>query len=76
MTMNDHPEEECVFCDTGRLVDHIKDITFHQYTDRGYVYCHVVIPIKICDHCGARCWDDRADTIMDDAVAHAYDMLK
>jgi hypothetical protein len=74
--MNDCSPENCALCNTGRPVDHAKDISFHQYTDRGYVYCRVVIPIRICDQCGAQSWDDRADGIMDDAVRREYDKLK
>jgi hypothetical protein len=74
--MNDYPPEKCVFCNTGQLAGHTNHISFHQYTDRGYVFCRVVIPMNICDHCGARSWDDRADAIMDDAVRREYDKLK
>jgi hypothetical protein len=74
--MKDDLSEKCVLCNRGQLVDHTKNIAFHQYTDRGYVFCRVVIPMKICDHCGAQSWDARADAIMDDAVRREYDKLK
>lgn len=74
--MNDNPPEKCIFCHRGQLADHTENIAFYQYTDRGYVHCVVVIPMKICDYCGTRNWDDRADAIMDDAVRQEYDKLK
>ena len=74
--MNNKPTEKCAFCNRDQLVDLTKEITFHQYTDRGYVTCRVVVPMKICDHCGAQNWDDRADAIMDEAVRQAYDKLR
>lgn len=74
--MNNKPAEKCAFCNRDQLVDHTKEITFHQYTDRGYVTCRVVVPMKICGHCGAQNWDDRADAIMDEAVRQAYHKLR
>jgi C4-type Zn-finger protein len=71
---NDRPEE-CPLCKEGQLLDRTERLSFHQYTDRGYVFCRVVIPMKICDRCGARSWDARADAIMDDAVRREYDKL-
>jgi len=73
--MDDYEPEKCPACNEGQLFDQTKDIAFHQYTNRGYVFCRVVIPVKICDRCGAQSWDERADAIMDDAVRREYEKL-
>jgi hypothetical protein len=65
----------CMFCKGGQLLDRTEPISFHQHTDRGYVFCRVVVPMQICDRCGAQSMDERAETIMDDAVRRVYDNL-
>jgi hypothetical protein len=67
--------ERCMFCKEGRLLDRAEPMSFRQYTDRGYVFCRVIVPMKICDRCGARSMDERAEAIMEDAVRRAYDNL-
>jgi len=75
MEMDYCEREKCQACNEGQLSDQIKDLAFYQYTDRGYVFCRVVVPVKICERCGAQCWDERADAIMDDAVRREYEKL-
>lgn len=76
MDMDHGPTEKCMLCNRGQLVHHTNHISFHQRTNRGPVFCCVIIPMNVCDHCGARSWDDRADAIMDDAVHREYEKLK
>jgi hypothetical protein len=74
MTENDN-ENTCYFCKKGRFVKHAKDVAFSQWTDRGYIFCSVTIPVRICGDCGAMDWNDEAEAIIEDAVRRGYEKL-
>ena len=65
----------CDICRQGRIAKKSQELAFHQWTDRGYVFCRVSIPIATCDRCGARSWDEAAEAIIEDSVRRAYDNL-
>ena len=75
MPAND-PTIICFICNRGNVVTRIEALTFRQSSDKGYVLCRVMIPIGVCDNCGARSWDEAAEKIMDDhALQREYDKL-
>ena len=57
------------------MVNRTQQIAFHQWTDKGYVYCTATIPMPICDACGTKTWDEEAEAIIEQAVKDAYGKL-
>jgi hypothetical protein len=73
--MCDNDVRSCDFCKRGRVITRQEDIAFHQWTDKGYVFCEVSIPIGVCEQCGAKNWNEAADAIINDAVRQQYDRI-
>jgi hypothetical protein len=74
--MSDHDEPQpCYFCKSGRIIKREQKIAFHQWTNRGYVFCHATIPIGTCNRCGSKSWDDDAEAIIEAAIRSEYDKL-
>lgn len=71
MTDNDR----CDLCERGKVVKRNEKLSFHQWTNRGYVFCSVVIPLGTCEQCGAKTWDEAAEAIIEQAVRKEYDKL-
>jgi hypothetical protein len=67
--------ERCDFCRTGTVVEHAQQVSFRQWTDKGYVFCCVDIPMGVCDHCQAQHWSADAETIVKEAVRREYEKL-
>jgi hypothetical protein len=67
--------EICVHCKRGLVRERNEGLKFHQWTDKGYVFCRVTIPMGVCDNCGSRSWDDEAEAMIEEAVRQAYDTL-
>jgi hypothetical protein len=67
--------EVCVFCGQGNVIMRNEDITFHQQTDRGPVYCRVTIPVAVCEQCGEKSWDEAAEAIIEAAFRREYGKL-
>jgi hypothetical protein len=67
--------ERCDFCKIGHVVRRNQPISFHQWTDKGYVFCNATIPVGICDRCRAEHWDEVAEAMIEDAVRKEYDKL-
>jgi hypothetical protein len=65
----------CDFCRHGKVITRNDKISFHQKTNRGYVFCEVTIPTGTCDGCGARSWDEGAEAIIAEAVRRASEKL-
>ena len=65
----------CDFCKTGHIVKRESQITFRQWTDKGYIFCRVVIPIGVCSRCGSRDWDAAAEAIIEKAVRTEYEKV-
>jgi hypothetical protein len=72
---NGNDAEICEFCQQGNVVKRNEPMSFHQWTDRGYVFCSVTIPMGICDRCGTKALDEAAEVIIEQAVREAYDRL-
>jgi hypothetical protein len=67
--------EICDFCKIGRLIERTQLIAFHQWTDKGYVFCRATVLIGVCEECGSRFFDEVAEATIDEAVRKAYEEL-
>jgi hypothetical protein len=67
--------DRCELCAQGVKFTRNEDLAFQQWTDRGYVSCRVTIPMSTCDCCNAKSWDDVAESVIEDAVRGAYELL-
>jgi len=65
----------CWICRQGRCTESRTNITFRQVTDKGYIFCDVLVPVETCGGCGARHWGDTAEAIIDAAVRREYAKL-
>ena len=65
----------CDFCGQGTVERHEEEMAFHQWTDRGYAFCRVRIPMGVCTHCGAKSWSEDTEAIIEAAVQQAYKQL-
>jgi hypothetical protein len=65
----------CPFCRKGRVVERTEEIAFHQWTDKGYVFCRVKGTLGVCDRCGSRDWNDDTEALIEAAVRREYDKL-
>ena len=67
--------EICDFCKIGRLIERTQLIAFHQWTDKGYVFCRATVLIGVCEECGSRNFDEVAEATIEEAVRKAYQEL-
>jgi hypothetical protein len=67
--------QACDFCKLGHVAKRAQQVTFRQWTDKGYVFCRATIPIGVCDHCGSRHWNEDAEAIIEDVVRQEYQKL-
>ena len=65
-------ENGCEFCKSGRVMRRSLRIAFRQETDLGCVSCLADLPLKVCDRCGSKNWDNDADAIAEEAVRREY----
>jgi len=72
---NNESEEMCYFCKKGHFKRRTDEISFHQWTDKGYVFCKVNATVGICDQCGSRDWSEENERLIEDAVRREYDKL-
>jgi hypothetical protein len=72
---DDEGADICELCRRGRKIKRDEELAFHQWTDRGYVFCRETITMDICDHCNARSWDEAAEAAIEEAVRRAYDQF-
>jgi C4-type Zn-finger protein len=70
-----HSGETCPFCKKGHFRIRPEAIAFHQWTDKGYVFCRLTVTLGICDNCGWRDWDESMEAMIDEAVRREYDKL-
>jgi hypothetical protein len=68
-------DEVCALCERGKLIRRDRQLAFRQWTDKGYVFCRVTVPIGVCTQCGFRCFVDSAESIVEDAVRREYERL-
>jgi C4-type Zn-finger protein len=71
----DQDREQCPFCKKGRLIERPEQLAFHQWTDKGYVFCRVAVAIGVCDNCGLRNWNEKIEAVVDEAVRREYRKL-
>jgi C4-type Zn-finger protein len=71
----DQDREQCPFCKKGRLIERPEKLAFHQWTDKGYVFCRVAVTIGVCDNCGLRNWNEKIEAVVDEAVRREYRKL-
>jgi hypothetical protein len=72
---NNENGEICYFCKKGHFLRRTEEIAFHQWTDKGYVFCRVSVQMGVCDHCGSRNWSEDAEAVLEEAVRRKYDEL-
>jgi hypothetical protein len=72
---NGNQIQHCDSCKTGLVNRTLQQIAFHQWTDKGYVFCRAVVPMSVCNNCGAKSWDEEAEQIIERAVQDEYDKL-
>jgi hypothetical protein len=72
---NSDDEESCYFCKKGKFIRRTEEIAFHQWTDKGYIFCRVSVSLGVCDQCGSRDWNDDTEAQVDEAVRQQYDKL-
>ena len=65
----------CPFCKRDQLRRRIDSLAFHQWTDKGRVFCQLAVPAEICNNCGARVWGGESETLIAQAVQREYDKL-
>ena len=46
--------KRCDFCKRGHVTKRYEQVSFHQWTDKGYIFCSVDVPVGVCDCCGSR----------------------
>ena len=69
-----HDAQQCDVCKKGPVITRKQQLAFH-WTDRGYVHCHVEVPIGLCDQCGSEHWNQEAEAIIEEAVRREYEKL-
>jgi hypothetical protein len=68
-------EDVCYFCKRGAFIRRSEELAFHQWTDKGYVYCRVKGVVGVCDRCGSRHWNEEVEKLIELAVQFEYDKL-
>ena len=53
----------------------MQEIAFHQWTNKGYVFCRLSVPMGVCDSCDAKVWDEETEAVIEEAVKREYDKL-
>jgi C4-type Zn-finger protein len=67
--------EQCPFCKKGHFIKRPEQLAFHQWSDKGYVFCRVAVISGICNNCGSRNWNEEIETLIDEAVRREYKKL-
>jgi hypothetical protein len=62
----------CAFCRNGKVRRTAEEMRFRQWSDKGYIYCHVVVTVGVCRGCGSRTLDEDAEKIIDAAFQREY----
>jgi hypothetical protein len=65
----------CGSCGHHTVVRREQEVAFHEWTDRGYVFCKVLVPAAVCERCGTRTWEKAAEAIIEDAMRRERDKL-
>jgi hypothetical protein len=67
--------KRCDFCRRGHVTTRYERISFHQWTNKGYVFCCAEVPIGICNRCSSKHWNQDAETKIEDIVQQEYKKL-
>ena len=62
----------CAFCHSGKVRRTAEEMRFRQWSDKGYIHCHLVVTVDVCRDCGSRTLDEDAEKIMDAAFQREY----
>jgi hypothetical protein len=62
----------CAFCLSGEVRRTAEEMRFRQWSDKGYIHCHLVVTVDVCRDCGSRTLDEDAEKIMDAAFQREY----
>ena len=62
----------CDFCKIGRVTKRYEPVLFRQWSDKGYIFCRVEVPVGICNGCGRQHWDQDAEGIVENAFQQSY----
>jgi hypothetical protein len=73
--MLDINPQPCDVCKSGHVSWRDRRFEFRKWTDRGYVFCRVTIPLGVCDGCQSRHWKEDAEAVVEDAVRCEYEKL-
>ena len=57
----------CAFCHNGKVQRTAEEMAFRQWSDKGYIHCHVIVMVDVCRGCGFQTLDEDAEKIMDAA---------
>jgi hypothetical protein len=68
--------KRCDFCKRGHVTTRHEQVSFHQWTDKGYVFCRADVPIGVCNRCSSKHWNQNTETIVEDAVQQEYQKLR
>jgi hypothetical protein len=72
---NNYDADICDICRRGRVTVRGEEISFYQWTDKGYLSCRAAIRVRICNRCGSKSWDDEAEAAIEEAVRREYNKL-
>jgi hypothetical protein len=70
-----HEAQRCDFCKIGSLFKSNQELSFKEWTDKGYVFCCITIPVSVCDQCYSKSWDEDVEKAIRDAVRLEYEKL-
>jgi hypothetical protein len=73
---NNNNGSTCYYCKRGHFAKQTREIAFHQWTDRGYVFCRVTTPVGVCSQCGALDWNEETEVAIEEAVRREYERLQ
>jgi hypothetical protein len=62
----------CAFCHSGKVRRTAEEMRFRQWSDKGYIHCHVVVTVDVCRGCGFRTLDEDAEKVMNAAFQREY----
>jgi hypothetical protein len=65
----------CEICKKGHVARRTKELAFRQWSDKGYVLCHVRVLMGTCSNCGAKSFGPGSEKILDEAFQREYDKL-
>jgi hypothetical protein len=65
----------CDFCHKKQVFWRNVEMTFRQWSDKGYVRCRVELEVGTCQSCGSKSLEPSSDQILDAAFQEEYRKL-